>query len=281
MKHRVSVVTCNRDRWAFETQYRLIAALGYTGEYSIWCNEIRQSSWRRWFDRLQRTVPTSAQVQLHTVSSIPGLWQLTNRTPGNPWQDPYWQQQICKLYDAWCNPLHTTLSLDSKTWPIHTEFYLSNLLKNTPKFRPSTGPFSRTLDFSELWTGRQPADLTRGNLPPWQLHGAILVESIPDWPKFLEALRSFDWGPSTFSEYFFVEHLYTTRGYTGSGVVPNNIVYTTYNGNLERLEYLLSTGRYHTFTHKWHDPTETDLIPHTTVQAMVTNSVYLGKRPRC
>jgi len=273
MKHRVSVVTCDRDRTAFATQYRLIAQLGYTGEYSIWCNEIRQSSWRRWFERLQQTTPTQAQVTVNTVHSVPGIWKLTRVTPGNPWQSPYWHQQIIKLYDAWCNPHTLTSSLDSKTWPIHPDFYLTNPLRDTAKFSQSAGPFSRTQIFVQQLTGKPTEDLTRGNLPPQLIHSNILRDTIPDWETFLKQCTDFEWQGSTFSEYYLLEQLYNQQGYTSTGPRVNHIVYSTYTGDMSRLDYLLHTGLYHYYTHKWHDPTENYLVDRKAVTRLIHSAV--------
>lgn len=272
-RKRISVVTCDRDRTAFATQYALIAQLGYTGEYSIWCNEIRQSSWRRWFERLQQRHPTQAQVTVNTVHSIPCIWPLTRVTAGNPWQSPYWHQQIIKLYDAWQNPNTITVSLDSKTWPIHPEFYLTNSLLDNRKFSQSAGPFSRTQTFVGQLTGKPTVDLTRGNLPPWPIHSNILRDAVPDWQEFIQQCSDFDWQGSTFSEYYLLEQLYGQRGYTGEGHRCYHIVYTTYGGDMERLDYLLHTGGFHYFTHKWHDPTETDLVDRNSVTQLIHSAV--------
>jgi hypothetical protein len=257
---RISVVTCNRDKWTFEKQYKLIAKLGYTGEYSIWCNEKRQSSWHHWFYKLQKKVPTSANVILNDIHTVPGISHPTDKVLSNFWQAPYWQQQFIKLWDAWQNKNYTTISLDSKTWPVHPQFYLANMLYIKPTNKIIDTPFDRINDFVKIWTGKPSTGITRGNIPPFPLSGRTLRKHIPDWNLFIETIKNFNWNGSTFSEYYFVEQLYAQDRYKPSGINLDHLTLDKHQGNLKTLNKLLATEKYHYFTHKWQDPTQNFIL---------------------
>jgi len=108
--HGVFTITCNRDRWCFERQYRSMIALCLPTDWWIFVNERDTTSWHTWYERYIQPLGTG-KLRVHVLDQTDLTHSdLINQYPG------YWRQQFFKLWLAHEIDRDFVVILDSKNW---------------------------------------------------------------------------------------------------------------------------------------------------------------------